>query len=133
MTKKGLHIVILDDMQPFAVGGKSISVIFPRSIVGMEKLMSLASVGHAQEVLVPVSYTHLDPSYMVYYYDHKGDKWIDYAEYAELNGYTVEDVFYEYKAETGNDYFSDASSLDNQGLIFFFNSRGELEFRESIL
>lgn len=74
-----------------------------------------------------------DPSYMVYYYDHKGDKWIDYAEYAELNGYTVEDVFYEYKAETGNDYFSDASSLDNQGLIFFFNSRGELEFRESIL
>lgn len=52
MTKKGLHIVILDDMQPFAVGGKSISVIFPRSIVGMEKLMSLASVGHAQEVLV---------------------------------------------------------------------------------
>lgn len=73
-----------------------------------------------------------DPSYMIYYYDNLKEEWIDYEEYASLNGYSLEDVFYEYEIETGNYRNVDVSALNDNGLIFFFNNDGILEFRESL-
>lgn len=74
------------------------------------------------------------PSYMMYYYDKKNEEWINHEEYAALNGYTLEEVFDEYVVKTGGGYSQfDISSLDNQGIIFYFNDAGELVFEESIL
>ena len=76
-----------------------------------------------------------DPNYMLYYFDNKNGEWIDYEEYAALNGYTLEEVFDEYVSE-GNPHHVDITVLgggEYGGVYFYFNEDGSLEFCQSLL
>ena len=66
-----------------------------------------------------------------YYYDHDDESFIDHIEYAEKNGYSIEEISNEFFAtETGSICQMQGMDESNIGtdIIFYFDDEGELNF-----